>query len=276
MQQVAVSTDAASAMAPGLTEEYNVGVVPVYVNFGGQSYRHDQVPFDAFMAAQASLETAPTTSIPGPGEYLEHFKERLRDAGALVYLYPSAKLTGMGQAAELGASLEDLPVTVMEARFVLMAQGFVALAAAQVANAGGSLPEVIAAAERARKRVGVSFVLDEVDLMVKGGRLPGVQAQMRGKFMINSFADGGPTIRGTFDRHADAIEEMLALLERDTAGGRKIHLAVHHAGRPDDGRAFLERAAARIGAEQTYLCPDSILIRVYQGKAVAVAYYIEE
>jgi DegV family protein with EDD domain len=227
----------ASGLPAALAAEYDIGLVPVYVNVGGRSYPADVAPLDAFWAAMEDPATAPTSAIGSPGDYLTHFRGRLRQARRVVYLHATGKATGLGEAARAGAAVEDLPVTIVDTQSGGMAQGFVAIAASRVANAGGSLAEVLAAAEAAMPRVGIGAVNDSLDLMIRSGRFAGAEEGMRGKFLLNTIREGANTIGGVFDTHADAVEALFAWVERRPARSRRL-LSAATATRPPSGSSW--------------------------------------
>lgn len=76
-------------------------------------------------------------------------------------------------AQRLAPSADGRPVvTAIHSHSVSCGQGLVAIAAAERARAGGSVDEVIAAAEAARDRTCGFALLTDLEYAVRGGRVP--------------------------------------------------------------------------------------------------------
>lgn len=180
MAVVAVVTDSACDLPPGLADERGITIVALTVRFGSEELvdGRDLTPA-GFWSRVASSATLPETAAPSPGAFEEAFRAAA-EAGApgVVCLTLSSALSATFQAASLAAQsvAETVPVTVVDTRAVSMGQGRIVLAAAERAAAGGTLDEVAKAAEELVPRTRIYAALDTLDNLRKGGRIGAAQA----------------------------------------------------------------------------------------------------
>ena len=83
----------------------NWRVVPLYVNFGGESYR-DYVDLgpDELYARLADCAAPPTTSQPTPGDFLAVYEELAARYERILSLQVSSTLSGTYASAEAAAA----------------------------------------------------------------------------------------------------------------------------------------------------------------------------
>jgi DegV family protein with EDD domain len=99
-------------------------------------------------------------------------------ATGVVCVNLSSKLSATIEAARQAArSLDEtFPVRVVDSLSVTLGEGLVTIEAAEKAAHGGSLDEVVAAAEGVSGRMKVYGVIDTLENLRKGGRIGGAQA----------------------------------------------------------------------------------------------------
>jgi DegV family protein with EDD domain len=178
MGGVAVVTDSTCDLPRDLVEQLGIRVVPLSVTFGddtlisGISIGHEE-----FYARLRRTDRLPTTSQPAPAWFEEAYGDCIDDGlDAVVSLHVSSALSGTVELARHRAGKVDIPVEVVDSRMVGGSLGLAVLAAHRVAEAGGTVEEVVAAAERVRDRSQSLLVVDTLDFLRRGGRLTGAQA----------------------------------------------------------------------------------------------------
>jgi len=90
----------------------------------------------------------------------------------------SAALSGTYQSAKAAADTMDGFVTVVDSKAVTMAQGLIALAAADEAKAGADAATIAEHAVASIPRTHVMGVLDTLEHLVKGGRVGGAKGML--------------------------------------------------------------------------------------------------
>ena len=149
----AIVLDSTADFPEGPERFPNWRIVPLYVNFGEESYR-DYVDLgpDEFYARLADASEPPTTSQPTPGDFLAVYEEL---AGAYERIYSlqlSSTLSGTFASAEAAAATAGEAVRVVDTRTVSAAVAMLALAVQRRLERGTTDEEIDALVERYRDR----------------------------------------------------------------------------------------------------------------------------
>ncbi len=171
---VKVVTDSTADIPPQLVYELGISVVPLCVIFGEEVYRDGvDISPDLFYEKLAHSPMLPTTSAPSVGDFLAAYEPLLEEGHEVVSIHISSKLSATYsnacQAAEL---LRDRGrIEVVDSLNASFALGLIVVAAARVAQGGGSLDEAKAVAERSVPLVHTVFVVQTLEYLRRGGRI---------------------------------------------------------------------------------------------------------
>ena len=260
---VAVVTDSTCDLPHTLVEEVGLRVVPLSVAFGDQTMIAGvELSTEGFYARLAASEVLPTTSQPAPAWFEEAYADCADDGFThVVSLHCSAALSGTVALARDRARQAPVDVEVVDSRLVGGALGQAALAAHRVAQAGGSVAEVVAAAERVRTTSVSLIVVDTLDHLRRGGRLTGAQAAigtaLKVKPILHVTSEGRVEVRERTRTWNRAIERVVDLAA-EAAAGRPVDATVTHALAPDRAAqlwAALEEAVEVRGRLETLIGP---------------------
>ena len=176
---IKVVTDSTSDLPADVAESLNIEVVPLNVHFGSDVYK-DRVNLmpDAFYDKLINGDVLPTTSQPSVGEFIDVYERLGSDADGIVSVHLSEKLSGTMNSARLASQQAnaDCPIEVVDTFQVSMGVGICAMEAAEVANSGGDMNQVILAARNAVTRSQCFFMLETLEFLQKGGRIGKAQA----------------------------------------------------------------------------------------------------
>lgn len=251
MGGVVVVTDSTCDLPALLVEAEGIRVVPLSVTFGLETFISgvtlDSASFYARLAT--GPQRLPTTAQPAPAWFDEAYADAA-DAGAeaVVSLHVSSALSGTTSLARDRARHAELPVTVVDTRLVGGALGLAVLAAHQIAATGGTVAEVVAAADRVRDASRSLLVVDSLRHLVRGGRLTGAQAAVGGALQVKpilALEGGRVELRErarTFHRAAARVVASIA----EHVGGAPVDVIVTHAEAPDRATALWSALAARL------------------------------
>jgi DegV family protein with EDD domain len=250
MGGVAVVTDSSADLPPELAEERGIRVVPMYVTFGERSEISGiTIDHDTFYRRLAASERLPTTSQPAPPWFEEAYADCADDGlDAAVSLHVSAALSGTVDLARDRAKEAPLPVEVVDTRLVGGSLGMSVLRAQRIAAAGGSVQEVVAAAEEVTRRSVSLLVVDTLEYLKRGGRLTGTQAAVGSVLRVKPLlhlVDGRVEVRErtrTWARALDRVAEIIA----ETAAGGPADVVVTHAVAPDRAAEAWQRIQERV------------------------------
>ncbi len=226
--RVAIVTDSAATLPPELAAGNRVGVVPMEVTSRGQLLSDDRPV--SLQEVVRHLRDGVRTSSPSPGRFSSAIAGAQRGGGVLV-LTVARSMSGTYQAASLGARRSPGPVEVLDTGTAAGAEGLVVLAAARAAAAARPLHEVLETARRAAAEVELVATLDDLDHLVRGGRLPRPVGRLAGLVGVQAL----------FEFRAGAIRPLLPALSR--SGARRRMLARWRRSRPRDRPARLHVAA---------------------------------
>lgn len=180
MSGVRVVTDSACDLTAELAERHEISVVPLTIRFGDDELldRRDLSPGEFWRrcAAQSSL---PETAAPSPGAFRDAFEAAAAGgADGVVCLTLSAGVSATYQSALAGAEAcsHAIPIEVIDTRLLTMGQGLLCLAAADLAEGGATLAEVVAGVRERMERTRVLGVLGTLAHLQRGGRIGGAAA----------------------------------------------------------------------------------------------------
>ncbi len=177
---VRIVTDSACDLPPEMAERHGIEIVPLTVRFGDEELvdRRDLTPRQ-FWDRLSRSEVLPETAAPAPGAFEAAYRKAADDGcGGVVCITISAGLSATYEAAQLAAQTvtDSIPVQVVDSRAVALAQGLMAVRAAERAGAGGGIDEVVRELHDLVGRSRTFAALDTLENLKKGGRIGGAQA----------------------------------------------------------------------------------------------------
>ncbi|MEU5050121.1 DegV family protein [Streptomyces sp. NPDC021096] len=248
-RHVAIITDSTAYLPQQERERHGITAVPLTVVLGGEALE-EGTEISARSVAQALQKRRPvTTSRPGPEVFAAAYRAAAA-AGAegIVSLHLSAELSGTYDAAVLAAREAPVPVRAVDTGMVAMALGFCALAAAETAQAGGTLDEAVAAAQKRAQGTAAYFYVDTLDYLRRGGRIGAAQALLGSALAVKpllQLEDGRIELREKVRTASKAIARLEEIaVER--AGTAPVDVAVHHLAAPDRAALLAERLRERV------------------------------
>jgi len=266
---VAVVTDSTACLPAGLAARCRIGVVPLRVVAGALAADDGPAALSGVLGAELARGARLSTASPAPGRFAAAYAAAERaGAKAVVSVHVSAGLSGTVNSARLAASGAPVPVRVVDSRSLGMGLGFAALSAAEAAEAGAD-PDAVAGAARGRAAALRSlFVLDTLDQLSAGGRLPrgpsGPAAGLTARPLLY-LADGRVAVLEKLRTPSAAVRRMEEVAA-EFAAGRPVDVAVQYLGPPQRGETLAGRLEQLIpGARHRYLAEAGPVIRAHTG-----------
>ncbi|WP_228982534.1 DegV family protein [Streptomyces sp. DH12] len=230
-RHVAIVTDSTAYLPPQTMERHGISAVPLTVVLGDQALEEGTEISARSLAHALQKRRSVTTSRPGPEVFAAHYREAA-EAGAtsIVSLHLSAELSGTYEAALLAAREAPVPVRVVDTGMVAMALGFCALAAAEAAQAGYTLDEIVAAAEKRAAGTSAYFYVDTLDYLRRGGRIGAARALLGSALAVKPLLEltGGRIEPREKVRTASKAIARLEEIAAERAGRARVDIAVHH------------------------------------------------
>lgn len=171
---VRIVTDSTCDLPPEVVAEHEIAVVPLYVNFGSESFRDGaDLTRDQFYARLPGSHPSPTTSAPGTDAFVE-VSQRLIAEGAtgIVSIHIGSSLSNVFNVAQMAApSITAVPVRVIDGGQITLGTGFLAVHAARLAASGASPDEIVTAVKAMTERTYSYAALDTLEYLRRGGRV---------------------------------------------------------------------------------------------------------
>ncbi len=211
----------------------NWRVVPLYVNFGGESYR-DGVDMTAeeFYRRLPSADPMPTTSQPTPADFAAAYAG-LGGYDRILAITIAARLSGTFQSAGLAA---DERVRTIDSETASAEIAMLALAIQRRLDRGTTDEEVDALVERYTRGHGLLFTVDTLEFLARGGRIGRAKA-FAGELLnvkpILSIRDGEVVPVKRVRGNRKAFQEFVDALESQTADGPDLRVGIAHADAPE-------------------------------------------
>ena len=173
---VYITSDSTCDLTPELLERFQIKTVPLHVLLGEENYL-DGVDFTPEMIYEryAKDKTLPRTSAVSPQEFTDFFTPLVEAGYEVVFMGISSGLSATYQNAVIAA--QDLPgVYPVDTLKLTTGVGEMLLAACQMRYEGKDAATIAQAMVDLIPKVNVSFVIDTLEYMWKGGRCTGVTA----------------------------------------------------------------------------------------------------
>ena len=242
---VKVITDSAADIPPLLAEELGIVVVPLLVHMGGKTYRDGiDISGEAFYKELEAARSVTTTSLPSLASFDEAYRHYTSEGFDILSVHMSTRLSGTYNAALMAATADGVPdgaVAVLDTHTICMAQGWVAVRAAQAAREGRSLDELEQLAQALSGRAHIYGLLDTLEYVIRSGRvgrLPGTMGTMLNvKPILTTRPTGEATIMERLRTRRKALERIVELTAQ---AGPLDALAVMHAADEEGAAQLLE------------------------------------
>jgi DegV family protein with EDD domain len=278
MSKLAVLTDSTASIPENILQELNIHTVAYYIH-RGQEVLRDLVTIQRqeFLDWLVTARVLPTTASPGPGDYLEAYRE-LADQGSqeIVSIHMTSKGSGAYQAATVAQSMlqeqrPDLRIEVIDTRNVSLCQGWMVIEAARAALAGFKLDEVV---ERVKDMIPVTHMIQTADTLkylYMGGRI-GMAKHLVGTLLnikpLIGMDDGVIVPLGTALSRGKAYQMMVDKIE-ETVGKGKIKIAYVHAGARQEVDRIKQMVETRLNTVESLIAELSPALAVHTGPGTA-------
>jgi len=236
-QNTAIVVDS-TADFPDAQDHYpNWRVVPLYVNFGTDSYK-DGVDLTAaqFYERLRTSPELPTTSQPTPGDFLAAYEE-LDSYERILSVHIAANLSGTFQSAGTAAAqLGDGRVRTIDSESASVATAMLATAIQRRLECGTTDEEIDGLVERYLSEHGLLFTVDTLEFLARGGRIGRAKAfagQLMNVKPILSIREGEVIPVKRVRGNRKAFQEFVAALTEQTQDVPGLRIGIAHADAPE-------------------------------------------
>ena len=286
MARLAIVTDSACSIPQEMQEEYQITAVPLAFLLGETSYVDNvSLTWQEFYSLLKSARRLPSTASAPPGAFLDAFREAYqRGSREVLCIVTSSQLTATYDSACDGAALAreqmpDLTVKVIDSRSAAAALGFVVLAAARSAANGATLEQAASKAEALIPRLYMLGVLDTLDYLAKGGRVPQVAAWLSALLRVKplfQLHDGQISRLGAVRTKPRAVARLLRLAAERLELQPPLHVAVFHTRAAEEAAELADKVREDFRPAELFVTEFSQVMSIHTGPGlVGLAFYNE-
>ena len=172
--RVAVSVESTNDLSKELLIKYDIEVIPYHITLGEKTYRDGEISTQDMFDFVAENKILPKTNAINEYEYVDYFTQLKREYDAVVHICLSSDLSSScGNAMRASKSVEN--VYVVDSRSLSTGIGLCAIYARELADKGIAPEEIAKKVEERANSLQVSFVVERLDYLHKGGRCSSLQ-----------------------------------------------------------------------------------------------------
>ncbi|NLI55290.1 MAG: DegV family protein [Clostridiales bacterium] len=239
--------DSCCDLTDELKKEWNVKTVPLTLTLADESYQDDdQLDLPDFMARMHACKGRVGSAAPAPGLYAEAFGKddsfAVTLSGNLSGSYASA-MAGKEMAEEAGAK-----VHVFDSRSAAAAEVLLVLKLRKLIQDGLQKSEIIQRVDRFIKEMRTFFVLDNIDNLLKNGRLNRITATIISTLHIRPImgadGDGNISLFSHVQGWKQVVRKLADTIETDGRDTEGQSLVITHCNNPtlaEELKAEIER-----------------------------------
>ncbi|MGV3022408.1 DegV family protein [Streptococcus suis] len=245
--KLAVITDSSAVLQPTTLANKDVFVLPIPVTIDEESFVEGQnLTAEEFYQKMAVSEDLPKTSQPSLLE-LEEILTALQANGYThaVGLFLSSGISGFYQNIQyLADEFEGLTIAFPDSKITSAPLGMMVENVLKWAAAGQSFEEICAKLDQQIAQTSAFIMVDDLDHLVKGGRLSNAAAILGNLLSIKPIlyftAEGKIEVYEKVRTEKKAVKRLLEILQEKTSDGN-YQLAIIHANCPEKADRFKEQ-----------------------------------
>ena len=240
---IRIVTDSTCDLPKDVVKKHKISVIPLHINQAEKNFLDGvDITREEFYARLPSFKPFPTTAAPSP-EVFRQIYEQLVDEGAesIISIHISESLSATINSARMAAKqFTRIPVTVLDSTQLSLGLGFIVEKAAQLAELGHKVEEILDSLQELMKRTYVFASLKTLEYLRRSGRMHFAMARLGEILQIKPLLhmnQGKPTAHRTRTQFR-ATERLFEWL-KEYAPYEK--LAVVHAGVQAEAEAMRDR-----------------------------------
>ena len=219
--KIKICSDSTCDLTAGLLEKYNVSVLPLYVMKDEEEHRDgvDITPDEIYAFTNETGKLCTTAAI-SVQDYIDFFNEQFKEYDEIVHFHISSEMSSCYQNAIIAAGEVDKKVYSIDARNLSTGIGQLVLSACEMAAQGASGAEIAEAMNAKREKLDVSFVVDTLVYLHKGGRCSAVAALGANLLSLKPCIEVKDGKMGVGKKYRGSMEKCLTQYVRDRLEGR--------------------------------------------------------
>ena len=172
--KIAVSVESTHDLSKELVKQYDIKVIPFEINLGDETFKDGEKTTAEMFAYVDKYGVLPKTNAINEYTYTEYFESLKKDYDAIVHICLSSGITSTVSNAVNAA--KNVPDTyIVDSKSLSTGIGLLAIYARELADMNLPAEEIARAVQQRTEKLQVSFVIERLDYLHKGGRASGFQ-----------------------------------------------------------------------------------------------------
>lgn len=185
--KIAVVTDSTAYLSPAEIKQYGIKIVPIPVILDGTVYDEGKdITTSGYYEKLRTAKTFPSTSQPPLGEVLKLYED-LGNEGYdhIISIHLASTISGFVTTLRSAVSdVKNTEVTVYDSQITVILMGELVLTAARMAQRGADVVTIVSQLDSLRATMGEYFIVNDLQNLVRGGRLSNAAAFIGGMLKI--------------------------------------------------------------------------------------------
>ena len=167
--KIAVSVESTNDLTKDLLERYEIHVIPYHITLGDRTFLDGEISTEELFAYVDENGVLPKTNAINEYEYTEYFESLKKEYDAVVHVCLSSGLSSSCSNA-IRASKNVKNVFVVDSLSLSTGIGLLAIYARELVEQGYKAEDVAKKVQARAEKLQVSFVIERLDYLYKGGR----------------------------------------------------------------------------------------------------------
>ena len=279
--KIKILSDSTCDLPQEVLEKYDITMIPLTVIKGGEDFTDgvNITPAEIFAHVAAGGDLCSTAAV-NIGEYADMFAKYASSYDAVIHINISSEFSSCYQNARLAA--EDFDnVRVIDSRNLSTGQGLVVLQTYKLAQECDDLDEIVEKLNAFTDKVEASFLLDQLQYMVKGGRCSAAAALGANLLNLKPCIEVKNGKMGVVKKYRGNYAKCLATYVKDRLAGRddldKTTLFVTHTPVTDECFKAVQDAVAQYNDfETTYWNEAGCTVSCHCGPATLGVLFVRK
>ena len=283
MAHVRIVTDSVAYLPRDVVERRGIRVASLSVVEDGRSEREMDMDWPAFYRRLDRMPALPTSSQPPPAEFVEIFAAAVEAGEEVCGVFLSTGMSGTFASATTARELvvadhPDAVIELVDSRFLAMMLGFIVLAAAETAEAGGDAGACAAAARDMTHRGRWLVMPTGLENLRKGGRMGGASAMVGSALQILpllTVRKGRVELLRRVRTRRRLLAEAVAFFAEETERLGLVECCVQHIELPGEAEDLADMVEKVVGYRPR-IYPVGPVVGLHVGPGTGIAYVTRE
>ncbi|MGB2992587.1 MAG: DegV family protein [Paenisporosarcina sp.] len=222
MTKIHIVTDSTADLSTEQIAQYSIHVVPLTIQIDGKTLIDGvDVQAEPFLEMMRTSKELPKSSQPAVGIFQELYEELGKNGDKILSIHMTGGMSGTVKSAQAAAEITNSDVIVIDSRFISYALSFQVIEAAQKAQQGMLIEDIVKHLDKVRENTKLFVVVDTLDNLVKGGRIGKGRALIGSLLSIKPIAslEGGEyTPVHKARSHKQVVQYLFKQFIEDTTG----------------------------------------------------------